>query len=446
MRLLVSLALAVGVLSAETQTVDLARYSVPDGWTRTEVPRTSVSHSQVDQKNGRYCQFYVWLSMGSTGNLDSDFATEWDTLVVKNLGALKPLPREANRLNGWQAKAATAIADKPAGKTSVYLQTFSNGNKRMTFTATTNQPAYYQPIIDAFFASIALTEAPSAPSAPTPPPATLSGKTTNFDDGWVATEQSDWVRATKDSLVVLIHYRLPDIRAFNNLDEATNFVWNQLVAPRYRSFSNVWIRRSFWSDGDAFHGKYFAQADARDRDGKPVHVALFKDGTYGKWIEVISPDRATFQNRITTVQQLDGTNWAPLVKLGVYNKFAVTAADIIGSWESASGAAVQYHEVYTGNNAGMAYSSSTNSFVFRPDGTYTNVYKGAQNLQDGRGTQFHGETSNGKFNVTNWEMTLTNRFKGATHAFAVQFEAVKGGRILHVYRGNIEEFHLFKRQ
>ena len=94
----------------------------------------------------------------------------------------------------------------------------------------------------------------------------------------------------------------------------------------------------------------------------------------------------------------------------------------------------------------MAYSSSTNSFVFRPDGTYTNVYKGAQNLQDGRGTQFHGETSNGKFNVTNWEMTLTNRFKGATHAFAVQFEAVKGGRILHVYRGNIEEFHLFKRQ
>jgi hypothetical protein len=43
-------------------------------------------------------------------------------------------------------------------------------------------------------------------------------------------------------------------------------------------------------------------------------------------------------------------------------------------------------------------------------------------------------------------MTLTNRFKGATHNFTVQFEAVKGGRILHVYRGNIEDFHLFKRQ
>ena len=142
---------------------------------------------------------------------------------------------------------------------------------------------------------------------------------------------------------------------------------------------------------------------------------------------------------------MDGTNWAPLVKLGGLNKFAVTAGDLAGNWESASGAAVQYYEVYTGNNAGMAYASSSHSFAFRPDGTYTSVYKGAQNLQDGRGTRFSGETFTGRYTVNNWEMTLTNRFKGATHTFAVQFEAVKGGRILHVYRGNVEEFHLFKR-
>jgi hypothetical protein len=161
---------------------------------------------------------------------------------------------------------------------------------------------------------------------------------------------------------------------------------------------------------------------------------------------VFAPDKATFNRRVTAVQQLDGTNWTPLVNLGGLNKFAVAAGDLVGNWESASGAAVQYYEVYTGNNAGMAYASSTTSFAFRPDGTYTSVYKGAQNLQNGRGTQFHGETFTGRFSVTNWEMTLTNRFKGATHNFTVQFEAVKGGRILHVYRGNIEDFHLFKRQ
>ena len=426
-------------LYAETLTVDLARYTVPDGWTREEKPRTSVMHAQVDEKNRRFCQLYVWLSMGSDGTVDGDFAKEWDGLIVRNYGATAPQVREGHRVEGWQVKAASGVANTQRGKVSVYLQTYSNGAKRMTFSATTNEPGYYQPVIDKFLSSISLTNVPAAPVI-------SSGKTTNFDDGWVATEQADWVRAGKDGLVVLIHYRLPDLRPFNNLDEATAFAWNQMVVPRYRSLSNVWIRRSFWSDGDAFHGKYFAQADARDRDGKPVFVAFFKDGTYGKWIEVIAPDKATFQSRVTAVQQLDGTNWTPLVNLGGLNKFAVAAGDLVGNWESASGAAVQYYEVYTGNNAGMAYASSTMSFAFRPDGTYNSVYKGAQNLQDGRGTRFHGETFTGRFSVNNWEMTLTNRFKGATHKFAVQFEAVKGGRILHVYRGNIEDFHLFKRQ
>ena len=41
-------------------------------------------------------------------------------------------------------------------------------------------------------------------------------------------------------------------------------------------------------------------------------------------------------------------------------------------------------------------------------------------------------------------MKLTNRFKGATDTFTVHFEAVKGGRILHMYRGSVEELHLFK--
>lgn len=439
--------IATALLSAETHTTDLAKYTVPDGWKREEKARTFVSHTQVDQKNGTWCQLYVWLSMASAGNLDTDFATEWETLVRKNFGALDPEPRAARALPGWQVKAATASGTRNSGKLWVYQHTYSSGTKRMTFTATTNQPTQYQAAIDAFFGSIALPTAEAAPPAVIPAnPAATSGKTTNFDDGWVAVEQPDWVQVTKDGVVVLLHYRLPDLRPFNNLDEATAFAWNQLVAPRYRNISNVWFRRSFWSDGDAFNGKYFAAADARDQNGRPVYVAFYKNGTNGKWIEIITPDQASFQRRFTTVQRLDGTNWDQLTKLAGYNKFAVTAADIIGNWESASGAGVQYYDVYTGNNAGFAYASSTNSFAFRPDGTYTSVYKGAHNAQDGRGTIFSGETFTGRFAVSNWEMSLTNRFKGASHTFSAMFEAVKGGRILHLYRGNVEDFHLFKRR
>jgi hypothetical protein len=59
---------------------------------------------------------------------------------------------------------------------------------------------------------------------------------------------------------------------------------------------------------------------------------------------------------------------------------------------------------------------------------------------------FDGEKNNGNAIVSNWEVQLTNSFKGETHVFAAQFEAVKGGRILHLYRGNIEEMHMYKIQ
>ena len=47
--------------------------------------------------------------------------------------------------------------------------------------------------------------------------------------------------------------------------------------------------------------------------------------------------------------------------------------------------------------------------------------------------------------MKDWEVTLTNRFKGATHTFKAQFEAVTGGRVLHLWRSDgAEELHLFK--
>ncbi len=431
--------LALSLSAAES--FDSYTFLPPPGYS-PQRQKSAIVWLKMLQQGRAYCQLSLYTAQPSAPTPAQDVETEWKAAVLPNLRPSAPpatsdwpLPQAPSS----QLRRANTI-DNNGNKaiTSLYVLRFPARYIGAVFNASSPEAASAcQQDINATISSIQITA--------TPPPPQAGGKTTNFDDGWVATEQPDWVRATKDNATLLLHYARPDIRRFNNLDEATAFVWNQLVAPRYTGLSNLWIRRSFWSDGDSFHGKYFAQADARDRDGKSVHVVLFKDGTYGKWIEIITPSKADFQSRFTTVQQLDGTNWAPLVKLAVYNKFAVTPADLIGNWASSSGAAVQYYEVYTGNNAGIAYASSSESFAFRPDGTYTSVYKGAQNLQDGRGTQFHGESFTGKFSATNWELTLTNRFKGATHAFTAQFEAVKGGRVLHLYRGNIEELHLFKR-
>jgi hypothetical protein len=38
----------------------------------------------------------------------------------------------------------------------------------------------------------------------------------------------------------------------------------------------------------------------------------------------------------------------------------------------------------------------------------------------------------GKATVSNWEIILPNRWKGATDTFEAWFEAVKGGRVLNL--------------
>ena len=171
----------------------------------------------------------------------------------------------------------------------------------------------------------------------------------------------------KAASVVLIHYTQPDIKGFNNLDEATAFAWNTIVAPRYSNISNLWIRKSWYADGDFMNGKYFAEADLTDNaSSKRVHVVLYKNGNGGKWIEIITPDKASFQNQFSIVYQQDGTNWDKLSVMTNYNKFAVAASDLPGSWYSSGGSNIQYYNVYTGNNAGMAFASSNTEIIFQP--------------------------------------------------------------------------------
>ena len=71
--------------------------------------------------------------------------------------------------------------------------------------------------------------------------------------------------------------------------------------------------------------------------------------------------------------QDDSRNREPLEKLAAYNKFAVSAAAVVGSWESASGESVQYSKVYMCNNAGRAYALSIKSL----DATDTRMCKGS---------------------------------------------------------------------
>src|SRR5690606_28007173 len=124
--------------------------------------------------------------------------------------------------------------------------------------------------------------------------------------------EPDWVRAINGDVTVLIHHRMFDMRDFINQDGAKH-VWQQLVSPRYKDQTSVWVRRNFWSDGGPMEGKDWIEADAKTRDDKRVHVALFRGGNGQRWIEIITPTQAVLHAKVTKVVEGDGTNWAPLL-------------------------------------------------------------------------------------------------------------------------------------
>jgi len=437
---------------AQRITYEFTSYAAPKGWKKEVKANTYTSYTTTNIQKKTYCRIFVMLSTASKVGLKEDFESEWQNLVVKQYNVITvPNVTEPTSKDGWQAKGGIAPFTFNKGKSTALLTTMSGYNKAVSIVAVTNSEDF-MPAIQSFLESVTMKK-PSADNPvinQTSQPANQSAEngrfaftSTNFDDGWAGTEQPDWVRVSKGNTVVLIHYLQPNIRDFANLDEKTAFVWNTIIAPRYSNISNLWIRKSWYADGDFMNGKYFAEADLTENaSGIKVHVVLYKNGSNGKWLEFITPDKTTFQNQFAIVYQQDGTNWDKLSELGNYNKFAVAASDLPGNWKSSSGAGIEYYNVYTGNNMGLASASSTTEFIFQPGGTYTSIYKGVDGFNGNN--RYVGETYSGNSTVTNWEMKLTNRLKGATEIFAVQFEAVKGGRILHMYRGNIEELHLFK--
>ena len=446
--LLVTLLLSAQLGSARAdvqETVDLANVTFPDGWQRTAKERTHVVHTTTDATTGTFCQLFAMVNATSTGGLDSDFEAEWKTYAVGSYGIQSATPIKARAIAGWSARAAQGTFSFSGRTVTVSLHVYSGNGKRLAYMTVTNDPKRYARPMSTFLASIALPGTSAPTSAPPPPAPVSSGnaKRTTFADGWVSVEEPDWVRSVNGDVTVLVHHRTFNLRDFVDQDGAKH-VWQQLVSPRYKDQKAVWVRRKFWSDGDFMNGKDWIEADAKTSAGKAVHVALFKGGNGGRWIEIITPTQAVLHAKLTKVVEGDGTNWAPLLATSNLNKFSVAAADLPGQWASSSGASVDYVHAYTGNSAGTAFASSTSTFTFKADGSYESVWKGAMNAQDGRGTVYGGERAKGKYSVKEWEVTLTNRFKGATHAFTAQFEAVAGGRVLHLWRGNIEELHLVK--
>ncbi len=242
--------------------------------------------------------------------------------------------------------------------------------------------------------------------------------TTTFDDGWVATPSADYVRVVKDDVEVRLYF--PDARIDGRKPQNTNsfepYYWDIFVKSAF-NVKQVFIReKEQYSIGQSDN----LEAAATDKQtGKNRYVGMgltFFNGSC--WTIVVNaPDKNTYYSMFP--------NDASLKKMLDYNKFGVAQQDLIGKWSSFNAASIEYYNIYTGDNVGMATASTNDSFVFNSNGTYQSEHAGTSTF---RGSLGYGKTNyKGTFRVNDWNITASNREANDSGEFSCQFEAVKGG-------------------
>lgn len=259
--------------------------------------------------------------------------------------------------------------------------------------------------------------------------------TINFDDGWISTIAADYVQVTKGNTLVLIYYasEMTDEMRYSNL-EISELFWNKLVVPNYTVKSAVRLQEPL-----TFFRTYFIEGDVVDtKTGKTLYIALNVLINAG----ICTPVMAIATDKNSYIQQFPEPK--TLGNMVGYNRFAVAAKDVIGNWTASSGASVHLYNTYTGNYAGMNYAQSADSFQFNADGTYSSKHSGASSVYGN--TTYYTQEYKGKVTVTNWDMSMTNRFKDATENFNAWFEVVRGGRILQLQSKTASgiQYHLVK--
>ena len=260
--------------------------------------------------------------------------------------------------------------------------------------------------------------------------------TTNFDDGWTATPQAEWVKLNRNEFSVFLHYAisLPDDLRSGSGDPILDYFWNLLITPRY-NYQTI-VKRPFET---SFTQIYFMEADATDKStGATVHVAfrIYINSGIASCVEVVAPSKSSYDSQFPDVSNID--------PLQGYNKFAINLTDITGEWKESSGGSAQYYNAYTGNYAGMYGVSISSQFIVGTDGNYRLEHKGASGMAGDQ--SFFSEKYAGVYTINgNWEITLTDQ-NGKASQYSAHYKAVKNGRVLYMQNKQFtgQEYNMIK--
>ncbi len=423
------------VLGQERKRFDIVSFQVPKGW-QQETGENAVQIGTSNDVSGGTCLITMFKSLPAAGASKANFASAWKAIVEKTVSVSgRPQMQPSVVKDGWTAESGLAQYESDGRKGVVLLVALSGQNKMLNILILTNTDTYQQEIAN-FLGSVELPKPKAAPQSNGVKPVTIAAparkssykfSTSNFDDGWVSTEQENWVSVAKGNLKVLIHYPNSSTRKYNSvlLDGLKN-AWDVLVAPRYSSASKMQFRPlTGWQSIE------FAEAEMVEKiTGKTVYVVLFKmnySNGSGKYLEFITPSKRAFEAEFGAYQGKT-YGWEKMEKMATYNKFAVAASDLKGHWTNKYSGMIQYANIYTGADAGADTHASAENFVFGAGNTYKWDLAVASGMVGN--IKFQSVKSSGQFAVpNNWQVKFSS-IEGKPKTFKAHFVAVKGARML----------------
>jgi len=152
--ILVLILSATSVL-AQKETFDLITYTAPENWTK-ETSENAVSYVSIDKKKKSWCRLTIYKSTTSKGNIESDFESEWNTLVAKEYNVTEATQAsEVVEAEGWKVKSGAGkfIFDK--ANATALVTTLSGFERCMSIVAVTNNQEHLA-LVQSFLETIVM--------------------------------------------------------------------------------------------------------------------------------------------------------------------------------------------------------------------------------------------------------------------------------------------------
>ena len=436
--LIILFVLSANAFAQKAETFDIATFQPPKGWQR-QAGADGVQFSTEDKSTGAFSLITLFRSVPSLGDSKENFDAAWETVVKETVNTpAAPKMQPANNPEDWKLEMGSAPFEKDGLKGVVILFNVSGHGKMLNVMVLTNTQAH-EAVITEFIESITLKkpaierQTPATDQGIRPQPARKSSfkfTTSNFDDGWISTEQEDWVEVVKGNIKVLIHYPKEGTIFPADPEPLTNAAWDILVAPRYSDLKNY--RTAYIN---TYNRPYLGMGNAIERtSGKQLFVLLFRQGDTG-WLEFIAPDKNSFIQQYkfdpeTIRWDSESDLLTPLIQMANYNKFAVAESDFNGTWTSDFTGVQQLYSVYTGNYAGMNVHQSNEEFIFGAGRSYSWKLLVVSGMVGN--TKYANVKSAGKFSIpNNWQIHFSKIESGAK-TYNAYWSCIKGARLLHL--------------